>query len=162
MATIIDENLFLELSEVKVASQDLTLAVDQHNFLPEDFPNAQFLLLSKSLCGLNDGSLEGARLPLEHAAVRLSEIRRRFFLHSTGAVQEDEAEFYIPSLERGDALDLRFSSLLSAISTALDAYREQARNEYQSLNTQENIEILPWFHETRCRHTKCSQWDTKD
>lgn len=117
MKNRIDENLSSELSEVKTSAQELIKAVAQHNFLPEDFPTQQLELIAKSLCGLIEGSLEGARLPLEHAGVRVSEIRRRFFLHSTNGHNEEEREFEVPSLERGDALDAKFSSLLSSIST---------------------------------------------
>ncbi|MFF0946785.1 hypothetical protein ACFYE9_03660 [Rhizobium leguminosarum] len=142
MISKINDEFALELREVRATGSKLRESIDQHNFLPDDFPKEQINLLLVALHGLEDGSLEGARLPLEHANVRLSEIRRRYFVHrDQGLDGEDESP--LPVLERGDSLDARFSQLLSAISTALDAYREQSRSEYESLNTDEYIDILP-------------------
>lgn len=141
MANKIGSDFALELGEVKSAARELQEGIDQHNFLPEDFPKKQIELHLLALGGLLDGSLEGAKLPLEHASVRLAEIRRRHFGHRSDVVDEVDALF--PALERGDALDTRITKLLSAISTSLDAYREQSRTEFESLNTGEYLEVLP-------------------
>ncbi|MYM54600.1 hypothetical protein [Thalassovita mangrovi] len=138
----IGTDLLQELAEVQNAAISLEQAIEAHNFLPDDFPRSQVEYLIISLSGLPNGSLEGVRAPLEHASVRLSEVRRRFFYHSDPSEQEDE-ENAEPTLERGDSLDHRFVSLLSAISTALDAYREQARSDFETTNTHDYLEVLP-------------------
>ncbi len=138
----IDDVLSAELHEVKISSEHFTAAVESHNYLPDEFPTHQIRMLTVSLGGLSEGSLEGARIPLEHANVRLSEMRRRFFSHR-GSDSEEEDAFDVPTLERGDALDSSLISLLSSISTALDAYREQARSELESTNTSDFLDIIP-------------------
>ncbi|WP_425647764.1 hypothetical protein [Agrobacterium leguminum] len=141
MANQINPDFALELREVKSAALNLQEGMNRHNFLPEDFPKAQIELHLLALGGLLDGSLEGAKLPLEHASVRLAEIRRRHFVHRSDVV--DEENILYPTLERGGALDTRFTELLSAISTALDAFREQSRTQFDSLNEGDYLEILP-------------------
>lgn len=131
-----------ELQEVRSQAIALDEAIDRHNFLPDDFPKPQIRLLLRSLTGLVDGSLEGTKLPLEHAATRISEVRRRHFLHIEGN-HSPEVDDSSPVLQRGDALDSHFSAVLTSIHTALAAYREQTRSEIESTNSDEYISILP-------------------
>jgi hypothetical protein len=152
----IGTDLLQELAEVKDAAVSLEQAIEAHNFLPDDFPRSQIEYLIISLSGLPNGSLEGVRAPLEHASVRLSEVRRRFFYHSEPSEQEDEKNAD-PTLERGDSLDQRFVSLLSAISTALDAYREQARSDFETTNTHDYLEVLPQLRSDASTHPPIEQ-----
>src|SRR5687768_10767893 len=102
------EALISELQEVSAASTHLEQAIQQHNFLPEDFPRENLQLICASLNGLHLGSLEGCRVPLEYASVRLSEIRRGQFSFSpldNAERARGDLESPPPLLTRGDALD---------------------------------------------------------
>lgn len=147
----IGADLLQELVEVQNTAVSLEQAIKEHNFVPDDFPRSQVEYLIISLSGLQNGSLEGVRAPLEHASVRLSEVRRRFFYHADPSEQEDENNAE-PTLQRGDSLDQRFVSLLSAISTALDAYREQARSDFETTNTHDYLEVLPQLRSDGSTH----------
>ena len=119
--------LTMELDDLRRASHEFWSDLDEHNYLPDDFPIEQCQRICKTLSGLANGSAEGCRLPLEHAIVRLSEIRGQQFIVDPD--QQNQAETDLPKLQRGDSLDRSLALLISAATTSLDAYRQQLRKE---------------------------------
>ena len=122
-----NEALARELRQVAVAAEALATTLKQVNnvVLPEGFPRDSMLDLCEALEGLPDGTAEGCRIDLEFARSFLPKVRRGFFADADdNRVPDDDTP---PPLEREGALDLRLSSLFSAVGTALDEYRFQAQ-----------------------------------
>lgn len=120
------------LSELASVSEDAGALVDflnRQNILPATFPTVPLIAIGQSLFDLPNGSAEGCRKPLEYARVRLPAIRREHFLKEDAeAIRLDEEEE--PPLLRGMTLDRLMKNLIASVTTALDEYRDQARQHF--------------------------------
>ena len=129
-----------------MAATALATTLNQvNNELPAGFPGGSILDLCEALAGLPDGTAEGCRIDLEFARSFLPKVRRGFFADADdNRVPDDDTP---PPLQREGALDLRLSSLFSAVGTALDEYRFQA--EEQVADVVETEAPLPADQATR-------------
>jgi len=123
-----NEALSRELRETAREAQILIETLRGKNYLPDDFPLDQILGYSESLLELPNGSAEGCREPLVLIRNELPRIRRKYIFDQETA---DELEKELdnesaPPLRRGDNLDKAIRSVISAVTVALDEYREQA------------------------------------
>ncbi|MFC2969477.1 OST-HTH/LOTUS domain-containing protein [Acidimangrovimonas pyrenivorans] len=117
-----------ELVSVSQAATEVISAINEQNFLPDDFPTASLIDICTTLSDLKNGTAEGCRAPLEYARGRVPAIRRNHFLvedpnEAAGAPSGE------PALLRGMSLDQRLSELIASITTALDEYRYQASEQ---------------------------------
>jgi hypothetical protein len=118
--------LAAELDEVARDAQGL-MEVLQRGLnipLPNEFPREQLIDICSILVLLPRGTAEGCREPLEYARRRLPSIRREHV--STDSILRDEAA---PLLVRGARFDQKLATLISSVSTALDAYGRLAADE---------------------------------
>ena len=92
--------------------------------LPVEFPRDQLIDICVTLVQLPEGTAEGCRAPLEYARKRLPSIRREHI--ATDHVQGGKDA---PLLVRGALLDQKLATLISSVSTALDAYGRLAADE---------------------------------
>ena len=118
--------LAAELDEVARDAQDL-MEVLQRGLnipLPTEFPREQLVDICSALVLLPRGTGEGSRAPLEYARKRLPSIRREHV--STDSLQKNDAA---PLLVRGARFDQKLATLISSVSTALDAYGRLAADE---------------------------------
>jgi hypothetical protein len=138
--------LSAELRAVSNAAKVLREAIQSHNYLPSSFPTDVLALECQALNSLQLGSLQTAQVVLEHAIVRLSDVRRNHFLLSDDSSPSDngnrEDEETHPILERGDSLDREIAFLISAVSTALDGIRAQLQLDYTSSIADQYLDIV--------------------
>ena len=92
--------------------------------LPPEFPRDQLIDICATLVQLPEGTAEGCRAPLEYARKRLPSIRREHIATDRAQGGEDA-----PLLVRGARLDQKLATLISSVSTALDAYGRLAADE---------------------------------
>ena len=118
--------LATELDEVASNAQEL-IEVLRHGLnvpLPVEFPRDQLIDICIALVQLPDGTAEGCRAPLEYARRRLPSIRSVHI--AADRVQSGEDA---PLLVRGARVDQKLATLISSVSTALDAYGRLAADE---------------------------------
>ena len=140
--SFVNRLLHAELSELANCSQRFVTAIDNHNYLPEDFPEEVAKAICASLENLHAGSVEGCRLPLEHAIVRLSEIRTDYFSLPFDQTNEQSGSANKEvRLERGDSLDQALTQLISSATTSLDAYRRQLRESFELRDESDFLEL---------------------
>jgi hypothetical protein len=92
--------------------------------LPAEFPRDQLIDICATLVLLPSGTAEGCRAPLEYARKRLPSIRREH-IATDGARGDGDT----PLIVRGAHLDQKLATLISSVSTALDAYGRLAADE---------------------------------
>ncbi|MDQ0135305.1 PAS domain-containing protein [Neorhizobium galegae] len=122
--TLPPESLRIELDELSRVSVELIDAIKTSNVIGEHFPKHQLLEIASALSSLNSGTAEGCRVPLEYARVRLPAIRREYFRtpNSGGDIWPEE----IITPVRGMKLDASLGTVIAAVSTTLDEYRQLA------------------------------------
>ena len=120
--------LLRELNELARVSETLLEALKGENRLPDDFPREQLEEYVGALTKLKDGTAEGCHIPLILARNELPRIRRKhIFDHETAdEIEAKMADNAIPPIRRDDRLDKAMQPAISAITVALDEYREQA------------------------------------
>jgi hypothetical protein len=118
--------LATELDEVASNAQELieVLRRGLNVPLPAEFPQDQLIDICATLVLLPQGTAEGCRAPLEYARKRLPSIRREHIATDRAQGGEDA-----PLLVRGQRLDQKLATLISSVSTALDAYGRLAADE---------------------------------
>jgi hypothetical protein len=118
--------LATELDEVASNAQELieVLRRGLNVPLPGEFPRDQLIDICATLVQLPEGTAEGCRAPLEYARKRLPSIRREHIVTDRARGGEDA-----PLLVRGARLDQKLATLISSVSTALDAYGRLAADE---------------------------------
>jgi hypothetical protein len=118
--------LATELDEVASNAQELieVLRRGLNVPLPAEFPQDQLIDICATLVQLPEGTAEGCRAPLEYARKRLPSIRREHIATDRAHGGEDA-----PLLVRGARLDQKLATLISSVSTALDAYGRLAADE---------------------------------
>jgi len=118
--------LATELDEVASNAQELieVLRRGLNVPLPAEFPQDQLIDICATLVQLPEGTAEGCRAPLEYARKRLPSIRREHIAADRPQGGEDA-----PLLVRGARLDQKLATLISSVSTALDAYGRLAADE---------------------------------
>lgn len=124
------QSLLEELEEVAEYSSKLIGAIRSANGIPKAFPKEAVFDLCTGLEGLQHGTAEGCRVPLEYARSRLPAIRRQFIFREEDQIHDELTGDEPPPLMRGMAIDLAFQSLIAAITTALDEYRRLAAEEH--------------------------------
>jgi hypothetical protein len=124
------ESLLEELQEVATYSSSLIAAIKSANGIPKAFPREAVFDLCVGLGGLQFGTAEGCRVPLEYARSRLPAIRRQFIFREEDRVHDELTGDEPPPLMRGMTIDLAFQSLIAAITTALDEYRRLASAQF--------------------------------
>ena len=122
--TLPPESLKIELDELSRVSLELIDAVKTSNVIGENFPKHQLLEIAGALCNLNNGTAEGCRVPLEYARVRLPAIRREYFRTPSSKDNVWLEETVAPV--RGMKLDASLGTVIAAVSTTLDEYRQLA------------------------------------
>jgi len=118
-------DLMRELQDVARDADLLIVHLREDNTLPESFPTGELRDFCTTLSGLQQGTAEGCRAPLEHARARLPAIRREFLIgedHAPPVTNPDAA----PPPMRGMALDQLLRNLYASVGTALDQYRQLA------------------------------------
>lgn len=124
--TIPTATLATELDEVATTAQELieVLRRGLNVPLPAEFPRDQLIDICTALVQLPKGTAEGCRAPLEYARKRLPSIRREHIATDRAHGAQDA-----PLLVRGARLDQKLATLISSVSTALDAYGRLAADE---------------------------------
>jgi hypothetical protein len=118
--------LAAELDEVARDAQALIEVLQRglNVLLPPEFPRDQLTDICATLVLLPRGTAEGCRAPLEYARKRLPSIRREH-IATDGARGHGDT----PLIVRGAHLDQKLATLISSVSTALDAYGRLAADE---------------------------------
>lgn len=124
------DELANELAEVRADASELIVYIQKINIpFPDEFPAAKLVELANLLIELPDGTARGCREPLLFAQEKLAAIRGTYI-----GRDEDQPKGFgseaAPRPQRRDALDIRLTSLMSSVSTAL-----------QVANREHNLEL---------------------
>jgi len=125
-----------EFEAVAEAARELIEALRQSNAgFPKDFPQEGLSDLLAGLLRLPDGTAEGGRVQLDHAYLRLNEVRSRYFAFDYGDGPGEET----PSPVRKLPLDISLQLLIASAGTALATANREAGEQRSSLQPTEFV-----------------------
>lgn len=122
------EDLLRELRDLAREAESFLEIMAGENMLPKEFPKEQLQDYMQALIGLQSGSQEGCKVPLEQMRNELPRIRRENIVDQE-TLEDKFAELDdddLPPLERGGMFDNGLKSIISAVTVAYDEYRESA------------------------------------